>query len=189
MHCCNPQDRAYSVPQLFEFIERGQLAFGRWVRQAPYLPQCGDMAKLPHAARGGASCRRRIGIAAAELFRGTMTRHSVLVYRECPSGLIRNRSHFDGQALGRTTFPIRRLETIRVARESACRGSSGPHQPDAHGPGPVSARSTHAEKRMFDAIDGKRRIEQDRDEAGCRTSPYDGRLEVAHNLLRTALVV
>src|SRR5207342_3479324 len=31
----NPQDRAYSVPQLFEFIASAELRFGRWVRQAP----------------------------------------------------------------------------------------------------------------------------------------------------------
>lgn len=37
----NPQDRAYSVPQLFDLIEGCGLRFGRWVRQAPYLPGCG----------------------------------------------------------------------------------------------------------------------------------------------------
>ena len=30
----NPQDRPYSVPQLFDFIVRAGLQFGRWVRQA-----------------------------------------------------------------------------------------------------------------------------------------------------------
>jgi hypothetical protein len=34
----HPQDRAYSVEQFFEFINRAGLSFGRWVRQAPYLP-------------------------------------------------------------------------------------------------------------------------------------------------------
>ena len=43
----NPQDRAYSVPQLFEFIEGAGLRFGRWVKQAPYDPQCGAVAKIP----------------------------------------------------------------------------------------------------------------------------------------------
>ena len=31
----NPRDRAYSVPQLFEFIEDAGLEFRRWFRQAP----------------------------------------------------------------------------------------------------------------------------------------------------------
>jgi SAM-dependent methyltransferase len=34
----HPQDRAYSVPQLFDFLEKGGLKFGRWIRQAPYSP-------------------------------------------------------------------------------------------------------------------------------------------------------
>jgi hypothetical protein len=47
----NPRDRAYSVPQLFNFIERAGLSFGRWYWQAPYLPQCGAIATTPHAKR------------------------------------------------------------------------------------------------------------------------------------------
>ena len=47
----HPQDRAYSVTQLFEFIERAGLKFGRWIKQAPYSPHCGIMANLPQAPR------------------------------------------------------------------------------------------------------------------------------------------
>src|SRR5271156_4965044 len=45
----HPQDRAYSVPQLFDFIENAGLTFGRWVRQAPYSVYCGVIAKIPQA--------------------------------------------------------------------------------------------------------------------------------------------
>ena len=61
----HPHDRAYSVPQLFDLIEGAGLAFGRWVKQAPYLPQCGIIAQLPQASRiaqtapGRAVCRGR----------------------------------------------------------------------------------------------------------------------------------
>ena len=47
----HPQDRAYSVPQLFELLEGAGLTFGRWVWQAPYDPRCGVMARIPQAAR------------------------------------------------------------------------------------------------------------------------------------------
>ena len=47
----HPQDRAYSVPQLLDFIAGAGLTFSRWVRQAPYSPHCGLMAQLPQAAR------------------------------------------------------------------------------------------------------------------------------------------
>ena len=47
----NPQDRSYSVPQLFDFIEKAGLTFGRWIKQAPYTPHCGVIAKIPQASR------------------------------------------------------------------------------------------------------------------------------------------
>jgi SAM-dependent methyltransferase len=76
----HPQDRAYSVPEFIEFIERGQLAFGRWVKQAPYMPQCGAPARIPQAPRL-AQLGRAEQYAAMELFRGTMVSHTAIVYR------------------------------------------------------------------------------------------------------------
>lgn len=76
----NPQDRAYTVPQLFEFFAGADLSFGRWVRQAPYLPQCGAFAETPHSLRL-AKLPRSEGFAAMELLRGTMVRHSAILYR------------------------------------------------------------------------------------------------------------
>lgn len=73
----NPRDRAYSVPQLLEFLDRADLRFERWMRQAPYLPWCGALASLPqHAAL--AALPQAQQFAAAELFRGTMVRHAVV---------------------------------------------------------------------------------------------------------------
>ena len=51
----HPQDRAYSVPQLFDFIDSGGLTFGRWVKQAPYSPRCGVMAQDPAGVPHGAA--------------------------------------------------------------------------------------------------------------------------------------
>ena len=47
----HPQDRAYSVPQLFDLIEWGGLTFGRWLKQAPYTPSLWCHGKIPHASR------------------------------------------------------------------------------------------------------------------------------------------
>ena len=77
----HPQDRAYSVPQLFDFIRGAGLTFSRWVRQAPYSPHCGVMAQLPHASRI-AALEPAQQYAAAELFRGAMMSHSVIVRRD-----------------------------------------------------------------------------------------------------------
>src|SRR5215510_7933074 len=47
----NPQDRSYSVPQLFAFIKKAGLSFGRWLKQAPYTAHCGVVGKIPQASR------------------------------------------------------------------------------------------------------------------------------------------
>jgi SAM-dependent methyltransferase len=83
----NPQDRSYSVPQLLDFLAGAGLKLGRWLRQAPYLPQCGSPAATPHAPR-----LQKLGVeaqyAALELFRGTMARHTVVAYRkDAPASL------------------------------------------------------------------------------------------------------
>jgi SAM-dependent methyltransferase len=76
----NPQDRSYSVPELLDLLAGAGLKFGRWLRQAPYLPQCGGPAATPHAPR-----LMQLAVeeqyAAMELFRGTMARHTVVAYR------------------------------------------------------------------------------------------------------------
>jgi hypothetical protein len=76
----NPQDRAYSAPQLYDWLDRCGLKFARWYEQAPYLPQCGAIDRAPHAARL-AALPPPAQHAAIELLRGTMDRHSFVAYR------------------------------------------------------------------------------------------------------------
>jgi hypothetical protein len=77
----HPLDRAYTVPEVYGWLERCGMSFGRWIEQAPYLPQCGMLAKSPHAARL-AALPERVQHSAVELFRGTMVAHSAIVYRD-----------------------------------------------------------------------------------------------------------
>ncbi len=67
----HPQDRAYTVAELYAWLDRCGMSFGRWIEQAPYLAQCGVVARSPHAARL-ASLPSRLQHAAVEIFRGTM---------------------------------------------------------------------------------------------------------------------
>ena len=77
----NPQERAYSVPQLYDWLDRCGLKFGRWYEQAAYLPQCGAIEDAPHGARlTGLPAPAQH--AAVELLRGTMDRHSFVAYRD-----------------------------------------------------------------------------------------------------------
>src|SRR5580692_6351817 len=77
----HPQDRAYTVPELYAWLERCGMSFGRWIEQAPYLAHCGVVARSPHAARL-ASLPSRLQHAAVELFRGTMVSHGFIAYRD-----------------------------------------------------------------------------------------------------------
>lgn len=54
----HPLDRAFTVPQLYAWLERCGMTFGRWIEQAPYVAQC---ARSPGARTPRASlpCRRR----------------------------------------------------------------------------------------------------------------------------------
>jgi SAM-dependent methyltransferase len=149
----NPRDQAYSVPELFNFIERNGLAFSRWVAQAPYLPQCGAISTTPHAARLQALPDRE-QYAALELWRGTMTTHSVVVRRsdgdECPS------VRFDDDRW-RRYVPVRLPWTVCV-RERLPAGAAGVLLNRSHTyPDLVLVVGAQA-KRMVDAIDGSRSI-------------------------------
>lgn len=75
----HPRDRSYTVPELLELVDAAGLRFGRWLHQAPYLPDCGSMSRTPHAERIAALPPSE-QFAAMELFRGTITRHTVIAY-------------------------------------------------------------------------------------------------------------
>jgi SAM-dependent methyltransferase len=150
----HPRDRAYSVPQLFDFIERGGLTFGRWMKQAPYSPRCGVMAHIPQASRI-AQLPLAEQYAAVELFRGTMLHHSVVVYQHDRPGGSQGVS-FTGDAwLG--YVPIRMTDTICV-QERLPPGAAGVLINQTHTDRDLIAPVDTMEMGLFDAIDGNCRI-------------------------------
>lgn len=150
----HPQDRAYSVSELFDFLERGGLTFGRWVKQAPYTPHCGVLAHIPQASRM-AQLPLAEQYAAVELFRGTMVRHSVVAYRnDGPGG--RQQVTFAGDAwLG--YVPIRMADTICV-QERLPPGAAAVLINQSHTFRDLFLPIDQTEKGLFDGIDGNRSI-------------------------------
>jgi SAM-dependent methyltransferase len=148
----HPQDRAYSVPALFAFLDAAELHFGRWLRQAPYLPYCGALASTPHAPRLEA-LRPREQYAALELFRGTMVRHSFVAYPAEVPGI-----SFEGDAwLG--YVPIRLPDTILV-RERLPAGASAVLINPSHTYTDLYLPIDAQQDVLFAAIDGSRTIAQ-----------------------------
>jgi len=152
----HPQDRAYSAPQLFDFIERAQLTFGRWVKQAPYAPCCGVIAQLPQAAYM-ANLTPKEQYAAVELFRGTMVRHSVIAYRNDKTGGSYPVS-FAGDAWQRYV-PIRASDTICV-QERLPAGAAAVLINRNHTYTDIFMTINSMEKRLFDAVDGNHTIDE-----------------------------
>ncbi len=161
----HPQDRSYSVPELMSFLDRAGLAFGRWVRQAPYLPWCGALAATPHRARLIA-LTAEAQYAAIELFRGTMVRHSVVAYRK-DRPVQTAPVDFDGDAwLGYT--PIRLPDTLAV-RDRLPPGTAAVLINRNHTYTDLYLPIDAQQKRLLDSIDGERTIAEICREKGDRT--------------------
>ncbi len=160
----HPKDRAYSVPQLLDFLDRAGLAFGRWVRQAPYLPWCGALASTPHHSRL-VVLTAEAQYAAIELFRGTMVRHGVVAYRKDRPAHGAS-VDFDGDPWLSYT-PIRLPDTLTV-RERLPPGAAAVLINRNHTYTdlylPIDAR----QERLLAAIDGERSIAEICGEAGDR---------------------
>ena len=152
----NPRDRSYSVPQVFDFLEGNGLRFGRWYWQAPYLPQCGAIATTPHAARL-ADLPAREQFAALELWRGTMSAHSLVAHRsETDEGggvFLFDPDRASGYVPLRLPSTLCLQERLPAGAAAVVLNRSHPY-PDL-----ILALNAQ-EKRMFDAIDGCRTVKQ-----------------------------
>lgn len=150
----HPHDRAYSVPQLFDFLETAGLKFGRWIKQAPYSRHCGVMAQIPQARRM-TQLSFAEQFAAVELFRGTMVRHSLVAYRNDSCSNAQAVS-FAGDAW-HSYVPIRMPDTICVQRRLPP-GAAAVLINQGHTYTDLFVPIDWTEKRLFDAIDGSRCI-------------------------------
>ncbi len=150
----NPRERAYSVPEVFDLLDESGLRFGRWVRQAPYRPQCGVMSGLPHG-RQIASLPLAEQFAALELFRGTMVRHSLIARRADDSRLEPSFGGTDWQR-----FVPHRVATAAVIDDKLPAGVAAALLNRAHMYPDLVLFATADERVMFESIDGHRTLGQ-----------------------------
>ena len=150
----HPQDHAFRVRQVYEWLERCGMSFGRWMEQAPYLAQCGMVAKSPHAARL-AALPAWLQHAAVELFRGTIISHSFIAYRDDYSGENQPIS-FTGHRW-HEYVPIRLPWTVCV-RENLPPGCVAVLINPAHRFNDLILPISSFENRLLSAIDGKRTL-------------------------------
>jgi SAM-dependent methyltransferase len=157
----NPQDRAYSVPQLFDLIEGAGLKFGRWLRQAPYSVCCGVLSRIPQSSRI-ARLGSKEQFAAIELFRGTMMRHSIIAYRN--DGKTNSQPFDDDSDDWQNYVPIRLPDTKCIEdqsiRDRLPTGTVAVLINRAHTYKDLLLPISAAEQRIFHAIDGKRSVSE-----------------------------
>ena len=150
----HPQDRAYSVPQIYTWLDRCGMSFGRWIEQAPYLPQCGSLAGTPHAAVLH-ELPESEQHAAVELFRGTITQHNFVAYR-----VDRTREkqpiRFNGERW-RSYVPIRLPWTLCVC-DGVPAGAVAVLLNPAHKHPDLVLKINAAQFRLFNEIDGRRTL-------------------------------
>ncbi len=152
----HPQDRAYSVPQFLDYLNRGGFTFGRWIRQAPYLPYCGALATKPHKAKL-LKLRVEEQYAAIELFRGTMVRHAAIAY-SIERAAKTNAPNFTADAWLQYV-PMRLPETITV-RERLPEGAAAVLINRNHTYTDLYLPIDREEDQLLSAIDNKRTIAQ-----------------------------
>jgi 2-polyprenyl-3-methyl-5-hydroxy-6-metoxy-1,4-benzoquinol methylase len=150
----HPHDRAFTVPQVYEWLERCGISFGRWVEQAPYLAQCGIVAKSPHAARL-ASLPPRIQHAAVELFRGTIARHSFIAYRDDRFEKSQPITFSNDRWRNYVAIPLPWTTTVRTNLPPGCEAVLINR---AHRFTDLILPVDSFENRLLDAIDGRRTL-------------------------------
>ena len=155
MRCCTRRTARTRCRSCSSSLAAAALTFGRWVRQAPYSPGCGVMARMPQNAAPRPAAPAEEQYAAVELFRGTMLRHSVIVRRDDDASAPRPVS-FDGRRLG-DHVPIRMPDTI-VVKERLPVGSGGGADQPSHSHTDLFLPIDAGEERLVGAIDGERSI-------------------------------
>jgi hypothetical protein len=143
------------------------LTLARWYWQAPYLPQCGSIAATAHAKRL-ADLPERDRYAAMELWRGTIAAHS-LIARRSDAGRDCEGPVFN-DVCWRGYVPLRLPHTICV-EERLPAGAAGALLNRSHPFHDLVLIIDGQERRMFDAIDGRRSIAEIAEQAGAGRSP------------------
>ncbi len=150
----HPQDRSYTVPELYAWLAECGVAFGRWNEQAPYLAACGAVARSAHAARLAALPAPQQH-AAVELFRAGMTTHSFIAYDD--AGMAERQTPDLADARWQASIPLRRPHTLTL-RERLPAGAAAVLIKRQHTFTDLALPIDTFEDRLLSGIDGRRAI-------------------------------
>lgn len=141
---------------MFEYVERHGLRLTRFYWQAAYLPQCGSIAKTPHAQRLN-SLPEREQYFAMELWRGLMNNHTFVAHRSNGHNDQLKISFDDERYLQYVPF---RLPWTTSVQENLPPETAGALVNEAHLFPDLFIFVDAQEKQIYEAIDGRRTIRQ-----------------------------
>ncbi len=144
----HPQDRAYTVPQVLDFLERNGLAFGGWVDNAHYYPDAALARYSPEVRSAVAALPAREQWAVVEMLTQNLGMHMLAARRadHCRPGAAPDLASPGWQGLVPHRVPgLKRAPSPPAHAPTYTRGSQGFEL----GPGQAA---------LLDSIDGSRRI-------------------------------
>ncbi|MBL4702113.1 MAG: class I SAM-dependent methyltransferase [Phycisphaeraceae bacterium] len=142
----HPQDRAYTVGQLMQWLDDCGLGFERWLMQAPYLPRCCVLAQTPHMTKLNTLPMDQ-QYAAVELFRGNIHIHTFIASAlQSPSVINWETDQW------KTLVPIR-MRGVTVQTENLPAGALASLQQAGHLFPVASVLLTQSNVAMYQAIE------------------------------------
>ncbi len=151
----HPRDRAFSVPQVYDWLSDCGLRFCRWFHQAPYLPHCSPLMRMPHGKRL-LSLPEPQQHAAMELFRGAINKHTFIACRDDrPPNTFAISFGDDWPSYVPLRFP-----GVTVAQDQLPQGVVAVLRNNAHAFADIAVGLDSAAARMYQPLDGQRTLGQ-----------------------------
>ena len=176
-----PGETSFDVPGLYKLLERSGLRLQRFLYQAHYFLECSRLAAFPELLAEVQRLPETEQFALAELYRGSMASHEVVVCRDerSPASW---RVGFDGGDWPRYV-PIRNPALGISEQDLPAKTAARLHWESHAFPG-INALVDSLQARLFNAVDGRRTISEVVSNAGAQFDEPAAR-EYARNFFRS----
>ena len=176
-----PEETSFDVPALYKLLERSGLSLQRFLYQAHYFLECSRLAAFPELLAEVQQLPETEQFALAELYRGSMASHEVVVCRD-DRPTASWRIGFDGGDWPRYV-PIRNPGLGISEQDLPAKTAARLHWESHAFPG-INALVDSLQARLFNAVDGRRTISEVVSHAGAEFDEPAAR-EYARNFFRS----
>ena len=152
-----PEETSFDVPALYKLLECSGLRLQRFLYQAHYFLECSRLAAFPDLLAEVQGLPEAEQFALAELYRGSMASHEVVVRRDDRSPASW-RVGFDGSDWPRYV-PIRNPGLSISEQDLPAKAAARLHWA-SHAFPEISALVDSRQARLFNAVDGRRTISE-----------------------------